>query len=131
MSLAHRFLTMPGRRQARGSRGKLTAVQLGALFGIGIMVLSSLAYAILYNPFGGGGGKREAGKVVTSADSDLDGIPDYLEKEIGTDPYAPDTKETLEKRRQQVEGAYASGRIGEEEYRRLIRKIEAAEEVVR
>ncbi|NOZ82628.1 MAG: hypothetical protein GXN98_02245 [Euryarchaeota archaeon] len=124
---------MPRRRQVRGSKGKLTAVQLGALFGIGIMVLSSLAYAILYNPFGGGGTKKPAaeGQVVVSQDSDLDGIPDYLEKEIGTDPYSPDTVRSLEERKQQVEKEYAQGLIGEEEYRSLIRKIEAAEEVVR
>ncbi len=114
----------------RGSKGKLTAVQLGALFGIGIMVLSSLAYAILYNPFGGGGAP-ERGQVVESVDTDFDGIPDYLEREIGTDPYTPDTKQSLAERKQQVEREYSQGLIGEGEYRSLIKKIEAAEEVVR
>ncbi len=130
MSLARESLTMPSRRQVRGSKGKLTAVQLGALFGIGIMVLSSLAYAILYNPFGGGGAP-ERGQVVESVDTDFDGIPDYLEREIGTDPYTPDTKQSLAERKQQVEREYSQGLIGEGEYRSLIKKIEAAEEVVR
>ncbi len=120
--------------------GKPGKPQLLALFGIGIMIISSLAYAILYKP---PGGERQEKTVEGAAqllpppplpseqDSDGDGLPDALEAQIGTDPLVKDTPASLEDRRSQIYDAYVAGKLSLEEYKALVEKLDEAERLLR
>ncbi len=129
---------MARRRRYREEKKRFDP-RLAALFAVGIMIVSSLAYAILSKP------PVEAPPTPSpevsqpeqqpapefTSDTDGDGIPDTIEAEIGTDPWVRDTRETLAERRSQLEAAYSSGAISREEYTALSSKLELAEALLR
>ncbi|WP_456475807.1 thrombospondin type 3 repeat-containing protein [Candidatus Pyrohabitans sp.] len=132
------------RKQRRKAKKPRVSPQLAALFGVGIMIISSLAYAVLYNPFAGEP-QKEAGGVAPlppgtfpapqseqglTPDTDGDGIADALEAEIGTDPLVKDTPASLEARREEAYQEYMEGKITLEAYSELSRKLEKAEEML-
>ena len=137
---------MARRRRRREERKPLTTPQLAALFGVGIMIVSSLAYAILHKP---PVGSRKGAQAVETpapqnlftspapqqqpagADSDGDGLPDELEAQIGTDPLVKDTPASLEERRSRIYREYTSGRLSLEEYAALSKKLDEAERLLR
>lgn len=133
------------RKRRRKAKKPIVTPQLAALFGVGIMIISSLAYAVLYNPFAGEP-QGEAGGVVPvppatfpapqseqglTPDTDGDGISDELEAEIGTDPLVKDTSASLEARRKEAYQGYLEGKLTLEAYSELDRKLEKAEEMLR
>ncbi len=137
---------MARRRRRKEKKKQLINPQLAALFGVGIMIVSSLAYAILYKP--PGGESQSNAEVIETpppenpfstpvpqqtviADSDGDGLSDELEAEIGTNPLVRDTPESLEERRSQIYQDYASGKLSLEEYTALSKKLEEAERLLR
>jgi hypothetical protein len=123
------------RRRRRKEEKRRFNPQLAALFGVGIMIASSLAYAILSKPPGEEAQKAPAPQATGAppllADSDGDGIPDSLEAEIGTDPLVRDTRQSLEERRSQAYAAYSKGAISLEEYTALSAKLDQAEAMLR
>ena len=125
------------RRRRRKEERKRFNPQLAALFGVGIMIASSLAYAILSKPPGGEAQEApaplppEGAPPEFTTDSDGDGIPDSLEAEIGTDPLVRDTRQSLEERRSQAYAAYSRGAISLEEYSALSARLDQAEAMLR
>jgi hypothetical protein len=136
---------MAKRRRLKEKKKPLINPQVAALFGVGIMIISSLAYAVLYKP---PGSETQSGAEAIEAqpfetfpeplaeqplisDSDGDGITDELEAEIGTDPLVRDTPASLEERRSQIYQDYVAGKLSLEAYTELSKKLEEAKKLLR
>ncbi|NOZ59027.1 MAG: hypothetical protein GXO66_05570 [Euryarchaeota archaeon] len=123
------------RRRRRREENRRFNPQLAALFAVGIMIVSSLAYAIFSKPPSESpppaASPAEGAPPVFTTDTDGDGIPDTLEMEIGTDPGVRDTRQSLEERRSQIYAAYARGEISGEEYNTLSMRLKQAEALLR
>lgn len=103
---------------ARKKEEESRTPRLFALVAVGIMVLSTLAYAIVSNPF--------AGEEASQKDSDLDGISDRMEREIGSDPFSQDSVESLEALWQTTRESYINNEISAKEFRARREKIQQA-----
>ncbi len=122
---------------------KMSKARLWALFGIGFMVLSSIAYAVLSNPFSEEPVEEQQDffneesfitppqEPSTPVDTDFDGLSDTLEREIGSNPYTPDTAESLQSLREELYRQYINNEITLDEYNLKDDKLRKAIEALR
>jgi len=115
---------------------KESGPRMWAIAIIVIMVSSTLGYAILSKPSTPNTRERQenaepqlptqGSPSPSSMDSDSDGLEDSLEKEIGSDPYTPDTPESLKALKEEARNRYMEGELALEDYRAEVEKIDRA-----
>ena len=115
------------KRRKKRVEEKESSKAMWALLGIGIMVLSSIAYALLSNPFSSPAPVEEQPEpellqleqpspVPASGDADGDGISDSVERELGLNPWQPESIETLRLAEENLYRRYIRGEISLSEY---------------
>ncbi len=120
---------MAKKRRKKREDKEESSKAMWALLGIGIMAISSIAYALLSNPFSSPAPVEEQPEieagvpqieqtppVSTPGDSDGDGIPDSVERELGLNPFQPETPETLKLAEENLYRKYINGEISLSEY---------------
>lgn len=113
------------KRLKKSVKEKESSKAMWALLGIAIMVLSSIAYALLSNPFPSPVEEQpeqellqveQPSPVPTPGDADGDNIPDSLERELGLNPWQPESIETLRAAEENLYRRYIRGEVSLSEY---------------